>query len=192
MTLSRAFPSRDLYAMDERIDVCDRRFTRWEKPAAYRASPLVRFSPLPELQSSAPTLDQQFWPLVAVAGRPLDTVSVWLVDFPKGGPNDTPPQFKLQLRLALNALWPGGGLGAADTSSTVLNATVTPPAWGVRDRLFQFSGIVATQWELWGGVVPGGGAGGPSVPITPWFGLVVENIGCCSPTSIAGPFTVIA
>ena len=186
----KPFPARDSYAIDDRIDrFCDRRFTRWEWPAAYRASPLVRFEPFGELVTSAPDINGQFWPVVAVSGRPLDRISVWLTDLPKQGQDPLPPQFRMQLRVGFNAF---GEAGASEIASVRVNALVTPPSWDAKDLLFQFSGVVGTQWELWAGVVPGGGAGGASVPLQPWLSLTVDAAGCCDTSTITGPFVVIA
>jgi hypothetical protein len=119
--------------------------------------------------------------LFAIRVRPMDRISVWCIGltnvqkqaaaaFPA-----TPYRMELQLRVGFDCV-----------SYAPPPRIIQPPGFQAPDQtsalLFQFTGLTATQFELWGCTISGGPAGFPGSQYVTFAVLISDTMGaCCDP-----------
>lgn len=153
----------------------------WCQPPAGRFSTLrSAIVPVPALGTAAPS-DDQLQPMFAVKTRPLDRLNLWTTGagIVKQEASLSPPRIRVQLR------------GCFECVPTILTTQdILMPSWSASDTvgwLFQFSGILCEQWEVW--AAPWDPGGGPAViSMMAYFAVLIDHVGCCSATVQKGPW----
>jgi len=145
-------------------------------PPAVRMAPLMyEVSPFPEGLSGPANLKGLF----AIRVRPMDRISVWVIGLSKPAISSPPPapyRMELQLRVGFDC-----------NSYAPPPRIIQPAGWMAPDQtealLFQFTGITATQFELWGCTIAGGPAGpDPGTQFVTFAVLISSTYGaCCDP-----------
>src|SRR6185369_1119637 len=142
----------------------DERGAWWCSPPAVRMSTL-RSQVLNLPAGLAPDEPESFAGLLAVCTRPLDRISLWITSVTKTG-DLFPPEMNLQLRVGFDCV-----------STIATTQVIQVPTWvdaNTGGFLFQWSGLLVTQFELWGVLTePASGA----TPIEVYFALLVDHVG---------------
>lgn len=147
----------------------------WNDPPAGRwvIPSRVPVTTTPAVQPTDDELDGQ----LAVIARPLDRAILWVTATTKKVPAALPPQLRVQLR------------GCFECVPTVLETkNIQMPAWNdTKGMLFQFSGLLIEQWEIWAAAWDGLG-NAQAVRLT--WAIEVDHVGCCDRTTVDGPWVV--
>lgn len=119
-------------------------------------------------------------PIMAFRGRPLDRFTLYAARVVRVGGNltDLPPPVRFDLRAGFNSI-----------TTLAASVTVLPPDWNDANLIFAFSGLGATQWEIWAGTIDGG-PGRPQQPVGFTFDVIIDPSGCCEKETQNGPWVI--